>query len=114
MQLVPIRLCHVFTKLHGITFQNVIICMQIILFLLSNCNNLAHCFHNIEEKISSNDVIFRGSCWSYAKQIIKHVFTSVVDTIRGIFLIILIWHTNFIPFTLTVFAISQQLRAFDV
>ena len=98
-QLVLIKLYHVVTKLHCITFQNVIICMQRILFTLSNCNNLAHCFHNVEEKISSNAVIFRGSFWSYTKQIIKHVFTSVVNTIEGIFLIILIRHTNSIPFT---------------
>jgi hypothetical protein len=53
----------------------------------------------MEEKISSNDVIFSGSFWSNTKWIIKHVFTSVVDTIEGIFLTFLIWHTNSIPFT---------------
>jgi hypothetical protein len=67
--------------------------------MLSKCNNLAHCFHNIEEKISSSDVIFSGSFWSNSKQVIKHVFTNVVDTIEGMFLIILIWHTNSVPFT---------------
>ena len=94
--LVPIKLWHVSTC---ITFQNVIICMQRISFTLSKCNNLDHCFHNIEEKISSNDVIFSGSFWSNTKWIIKHVYSSVVDTTEGIFLTILIWHTNGIPFT---------------
>lgn len=59
-QLVLIKLCHVFTKLHGITFQNVIICMQRMLFTLSNCNNLAHCFHNIEEKNFKQWCHFQG------------------------------------------------------
>ena len=97
--LVPIKLWHVSTCITCITFQNVIICMQRISFTLSKCNNLDHCFHNIEEKISSNDVIFSGSFLSNTKWIIKHVYSSVVDTTEGIFLTILIWHTNGIPFT---------------
>ena len=43
-------------------------------------------------------LFFSGSLWSNTQQIIKHVFTGVVDIIEDIFLRILIWHTNSIPF----------------
>jgi hypothetical protein len=42
---------------------------------------------------------FGGSFWSNIQQNIKHVFIGVMDTIEGIFLIILSWHTKSIPFT---------------
>jgi hypothetical protein len=93
-KLVPIKLCHVSTKLHGITFQNVIICMHRISFTLSKCNTLAHCFHNTKKKFKAM-MSFSVAVFGQTQSRLLNMFSPVL----WIFLMILLWYTNSILFT---------------